>query len=403
MINNIINIFIIIFLKYYILFNNSSKIVLFQINFNSLKTVELYGNKFPPIKVYCYNLSDRFQPYNQLIRDTINNPDAYDFQFYIEVEFHKELLLSPILTKNPEEADLYYIPVYLRAMHYNNKLKRLNFSDIINELRQKGPWFDIKNGADHIITSGWDIHWYGTEFLQNFLKTEIILCALNPIFHNSWKNYSYKRFIVIPFVSYFPNYSFESINWERTRKNKVFLAQTLYPDYKTNNLRSKLQNIIKKIEKHDLILFVRNPYNISKTVQTLPNHYMNSDFCICPKGDNGIAKRNYDSVFFGCIPVYVSDDLALPFSGNLLNYSKFAIHISEKDIDLIPQILNRYSENDIFNMRKELKKCAKLYLFRLGEKPKIGEAFWAISWMLYIRFIYSLQFDFKYKKNFSYF
>lgn len=94
---------------------------------------------------------------------------------------------------------------------------------------------------------------------------------------------------------------------------------------------------------------------------------------------------------FGCIPVYLSDNVALPYSGNLLDYSKFSIRIPQGDVNL-----ESYSQEEIYRMRKELRKCALTYLFRLGEPPRVGEGFWAISWMWYTRHIYAQQFDYKY-------
>lgn len=154
--------------------------------------------------------------------------------------------------------------------------------------------------------------------------------------------------------------------------------------------------LLKKMPNNDIFIFTRSPNDVITSVQKLPPHYMDSDFCICPKGDNPIAKRNFDGPHYGCIPFYISDDLVLPFAGNLLNYSKFSIRIPESEINRIPEILGNYSQEEILEMRKELKKCAKMYLFRLGEAPRVGEGFWAISWMWYIRYQYNLQFDFKY-------
>lgn len=385
---------ILIFLPYYI--NIDISIVFHTLYSSPAGSVLLYGNDFPPLKIFCYDLPEKYHPDNQFLRNYMYSPDSVEFKYYIEVEVHKELLLSPLITSNPEEADFFYIPVYLFAMYANQNFTKLNFKEIISELRRAGPWFDRKNGSDHIITSGFDFQWYGHQFLSDFLQTKIIYCALYPIFRNSWMDFEYKRFIVVPHISYFPKYPFDKVDWNRKRKNKAFLAQTFQSVSKANKLRMKVANAIKQIKNHDLIIFTRNKSDVIKNIKTLPEHYMDSDFCICPKGDNPIAKRNFDGPHFGCIPVYISDGIVLPFYGNMLDYSKFSIQIPEKDVKLIPKILESYTDDEILQMRKELKKCAKMYLFRLGEPPRVGEGFWAISWMWYTRYAYSIQFDIRY-------
>ena len=37
-------------------------------------------------------------------------------------------------------------------------------------------------------------------------------------------------------------------------------------------------------------------------------------FCACPEGDSPSAKRQYDAILTGCIPVIVSDDLMYAYS-----------------------------------------------------------------------------------------
>lgn len=366
--------------------------VVFNIFFQS--TNSFFTANFPPIKIYCYNLSKRWMPNNKYIKDLMYYPDSKEYQFFIEIEVHRELLLSPILTYNPNEASLFYVPIYPFACKSNEHLK--NITDLIKELQQIGPWYDRKHGTDHIITSGFDPVYAGCPISREFFFGTMIVCTPFPVARDSWTKWNYQRNVVIPFVSYFPNYPFEDVNWERKRKNTVFIAHTYHTSNKSSILRRKITKAVEKVKRHDIILFTRHSKTIIETVKRLPKHYIDSDFCICPSGDVPTAKRSFDATYFGCIPVYISDDIVFPFSGNLLNYSTFSIWIKEKDVDKIPEILENITQTQIYRMRRELKKAARVLHFRPGGKPRIGEAFWAISWMWYIRHLYHLQFDFKY-------
>lgn len=383
-------------LFFYHLFTNfiGFKIILTIIIYLPNQINPLFGKSFPPIKVYCYNISKRWMPDNKFIKKLIYYPDSKEFQFFNEIEVHRELLLSPILTYNPNEASLFYVPIYPFACKSNEQL--LNITALIKELRQLGPWYDRKHGTDHIITSGFDPIYAGSPISREFYYGTMIICTPFPVVGRSWSNWYHQRNVIIPFVSFFPNYPFENVDWEKKRKNTVFIAHTYHTSNKSSIIRRKITKAVEKVKKHDIIIFTRHSKKIIETVKQLPKHYIDSDFCICPRGDVPTAKRSFDASYFGCIPVFISDDIVYPFSGNLLNYSTFSLQIKEKDVDKIPEILENFSQSQIKQMRKRLREAAKVFRFRPGEKPRIGEAFWAISWMWYIRHIYHLQFDFKY-------
>lgn len=50
------------------------------------------------------------------------------------------------MTNNPEEADYFYADAWIFWPHALNHM-----DDIVAEIRKKGPWFDRKNGSDHIF------------------------------------------------------------------------------------------------------------------------------------------------------------------------------------------------------------------------------------------------------------
>jgi len=50
----------------------------------------------------------------------------------------------------------------------------------------------------------------------------------------------------------------------------------------------------------------------------------NSQFCLCPKGASSYTSRVFESLFAGCIPVILSDDVRLPFA-DLVDWSEFSI------------------------------------------------------------------------------
>ncbi|KAH0787917.1 putative glycosyltransferase [Histomonas meleagridis] len=303
-------------------------------------------------------------------------------------------MLSPILTNNPDEADFFYIPVYTYSCQKNED--GCNISQLIEEVRSIGPWYDRKNGSDHIIATSFETLYFNSVLHHSVFNDNFIIVSPNPQSGNSSLAWHGQRNIAVPFVSYFPNYPPEKIDWTRKRKYTAFIAQTYnVTNTQSKNIRQKATSLIRNMTRGKVLLFRRYKSSVIKTVKSLPEYYLDSDFCICPRGDLIVpSKRVFDVVHFGCIPVFISDPMMPPFEGVYLNYSKFSVRIPEKEIEKMPEILESYTQEQIQEMRNELKHAAKTFRFGYpGNKPPIvGEAFWAFSWMLYIRHLYQEQY-----------
>lgn len=357
-----------------------------RLNPNIIHKMPLFGNNFPPIYIYCYNLSKRWQPVSDDIKDQLYKPNKNNFQKYLEIEFHHQLLLSPIYTKDPEKADLFFIPIYSRSIIYSKQL--LNSDMLIQELQIIGPWYDRKHGTDHFILSI-DIE---NIIRDIFLKTNIMICSSYPI-TNPWTEWYSHRNIVIPYLSSYPNISED---WNTKRNISIFVSYSYDTQKK---FRKELSDQIQKVNNSKVIIFKRS--NFSDFLQCLPYYYKHSNFCISTIGDTPTSKRFYDATYFGCIPLIISDDITLPFSGTYLDFTKFSIKIPQNSINNLSKIIENISEQTIISKRNELKKAAKSFRFRIGEPPRIGEGFWAICWMLYTHYLYLLPFNTRYLKEWN--
>ena len=88
-------------------------------------------------------------------------------------------------------------------------------------------------------------------------------------------------------------------------------------------------------------------------------------FCACPEGDSPSAKRQYDAILTGCIPVIVSDDLMYAYStenGGNLNPHDFSVQLSEasvvdKNPGLLPQ-LSALSPSQVLALRAGVQRAA---------------------------------------------
>ena len=121
--------------------------------------------------------------------------------------------------------------------------------------------------------------------------------------------------------------------------------------------------------------------------------YRQSTFCPCPGGDSPSAKRMFDAIFAGCIPVVLSEDFVWPFTkefdpfigddggGDMLGLepSEFSLRLNSQDFvepkveektchwtnphDSLQGYLERITPNQILQLKHGLKKASEQYAY----------------------------------------
>lgn len=67
--------------------------------------------------------------------------------------------------------------------------------------------------------------------------------------------------------------------------------------------------------------------------------YMKSSrYCICPRGYEVNSPRLVESIFYGCVPVIISDNFVPPFL-EVLNWEAFSVAVPERDVPRLKEIL----------------------------------------------------------------
>ncbi|KAG1657850.1 hypothetical protein FOA52_002029 [Chlamydomonas sp. UWO 241] len=96
--------------------------------------------RVPRIYVYHNNLPERLHNHSRFGHIAAEMGDFYTMDFL----FPALLKDSPYVTTDPEEADFFYVDAWMYHPWQDA-------SDVVAALRAAGPWFDRKNGADHIF------------------------------------------------------------------------------------------------------------------------------------------------------------------------------------------------------------------------------------------------------------
>ncbi|XP_042479439.1 xyloglucan-specific galacturonosyltransferase 1-like [Macadamia integrifolia] len=282
-------------------------------------------------------------------------------QYSLEPLLHARVLRHPCRVFNPDDAKLFYIPYYggldILRWHFKNAsddVKDALGIELVNWLGAQKFW-DRNNGKDHVIVLGkisWDFRRtvksaWGTSFLElEQMKNPIKLL----IERQPWKIND----IGIPHPTHFhPQSDDDIIAWQTkiissSRKNLVSFAGAARPD-DPDNTRSILINQCSS-STDGSCRFLNCKSGACSKPEILIELFMESEFCLQPRGDSPTRKSVFDSLVAGCIPVLFD-----PFSA----YYQYPWHL--------PEDHGKYS---VFVGKEELKQMNLNVVENLKEVPK---------------------------------
>jgi hypothetical protein len=300
----------------------------------------------------------------------INATSHYDINGQ-HVQYATELLVRDIIThpdsclrtNNPEEATLFYVP-YLPSVEHHHGDKRINDmslskygQSIMDILEGKylgwedtfgltSKYWKRRKGADHILVFSEPMHglWHPRSRRGNFhfvnsqkqLAPPIVVSVeLSTTFVEMYPKCAAKN-ILVPYPNtdgrWF-NGIFDSEAQDILKKANLTVsnseaalpadqklaealdssARPIAQFYAAGNhgtctgLRRSMQKEYKQCAASSKILF-------SKLSKVHAHGMRQSSFCPCPGGDSPSAKRMFDALLAGCIPVILSHDFVWPYT-----------------------------------------------------------------------------------------
>ncbi len=327
-------------------------------------------------------------------------PDAWykTHQFSLELLYHERLKVYPCLTDDPHKAILSYIPFYsavdLSLKLYNtSSLEKDRASQRLIGWLQSSPHWERSGGHKHVLLLGriiWDYNrgefadaadgWGNSLSRIKELENTTKLSIERAYYSEDQR--------AIPYPTSFHPYTDEQIfSWQRTvlrfkRKFLVLFAGAPRPGIVlARSLRSQLMTQCADSPRLCSLLSC-NVVDCERSPEILTQAFLNSVFCLQPRGDSATRKGVFDCLISGSIPVFFSKYTAyrqymwhLPANGS--SYSVFfnAKAVANGTINVIKE-LNTIPASTIASMQQTINGFLPNLLYtKPGSNLKTKDAF----------------------------
>mmetsp|Transcript_45981 Transcript_45981/g.87742 ORF Transcript_45981/g.87742 Transcript_45981/m.87742 type:complete len:476 (-) Transcript_45981:490-1917(-) len=331
-------------------------------------------------KIYIYDLPGRFnrdmaKKYKRCATD----------QYGTEVFFHEALLVSELRVKTPEDATMFFVPIYgecylwqFEMLKHESRVKSYEvtntfFLEALDEVK-KLPFWNRTDGRDHIfvfpgargptIFSDWQMHIRNSVYLTPEGDRK-------AFYFNTWKD------VVIPGLEADQQFWGEESRQELVtnpphRRYIAYFRGTIFHregNAYSRGLRPRLHALFQN--QSDIIYGTKQKDCDRKCYR---QEMTESVFCLNPLGWTPWTLRFYQAVMTRCIPILIADDIEFPFESEI-DYSQFALKIAEKDVDNIVQLMRGMPESEREQKRQYMDKIWKIFTY---QRPPMGDdAFYA--------------------------
>eukprot|EP00927_Polykrikos_kofoidii_P060795 TRINITY_DN55706_c0_g1_i1.p1 TRINITY_DN55706_c0_g1~~TRINITY_DN55706_c0_g1_i1.p1 ORF type:complete len:613 (+),score=54.83 TRINITY_DN55706_c0_g1_i1:201-2039(+) len=246
------------------------------------------------LKIFIYNIGNLTR---QRLRTAFGMMGA-------PTHFHAYLERSSCVVHDPDEADLFFIPAY-HGKQYSKLMEEIIHA---NEVSEIFPYLDRRRGADHFFIVGANLpDWVLLEPLRHASLLTVESYQVNdgvPRWYSPWKD------VMIP--GYIDRWRIAAMrNFSKPSHERGYLVAFHGNHPGTHYLYVKHNASIRT---RIIEGFSSEPdCTVGGPVGDFFERMGRSHFCLVPRGSSAWTIHLYESFFFGCIPVILSDNFEMPF------------------------------------------------------------------------------------------
>lgn len=315
-------------------------------------------------KVYIYPDGDNSTFYH--------TPHKLAGKYASEGYFFQNIQESRFYTDDPEQADMFFIPIScyrMRLKGYKYRKMSETVSDYVQLLSEKYPYWNRTMGADHFFVVCQDVGVRATEGLPFLMKNSIrIVCSPSYV-----QGYVPHKDISLPHIS--QPFSLPA------RANDVQNRTTL--GFWAGHRNSDIRNLLSDLWHNDTELDIATDHvNNTGDPYEYENRFFRAKFCICPGGNQVNSPRIADAIHYGCVPVILADFYDLSFN-DVIDWRKIAVVLKYRDVYQLKQILKAIPHDEYVKLHDNLAKARKH--FEWHTPPIKYDAFHMVMYELWLR------------------
>ncbi|KAL8139525.1 hypothetical protein V2J09_005546 [Rumex salicifolius] len=249
------------------------------------------------------------------------------------VKIHRLLLASRFRTMNKEEADLFFVPTYVKCVRMKGGLTDKEINHAYIQVLSQMKYFRLSGGRNHIFVfpSGAGAHLFKS--WATYINRSIILTPegdrtdkRDTSAFNTWKD------IIIP-----GNVD-DGITGGDTIAHPLPLSKRKY----LANYLGRAQGKLGRLKLIELSKQYPNKLECPELKFSGPDklgkkeyfeHLRNAKFCLAPRGESSWTLRFYEAYFVECVPVVLSNEAELPFQ-DVIDYTQISIKLPSSWIGL---------------------------------------------------------------------
>lgn len=302
------------------------------------------------LKVYIYREGEKPIFHRPLLRGIY----ASEGWFMKLIESNKRFVV-----RDPRKAHLFYLPFSSQMLRMNfmgsKKVQEKYLKNYVELIASKYRFWNRTGGADHFLVACHD--WASRVTRQHMRNCIRSLCNANVA-----KDFKIGKDTTLP-VTYIRSGEdpLTDLGGKPPSQRCIlaFFAGSMH-GYVRPLLLEYWENKVPNMK-----IFGPMPRDIEGK-RKYTEYMKDSKYCICARGYEVHTPRVVESIFYGCVPVIISDNYVPPFF-EVLNWEAFSVFVLEKDIPNLRNILLSIPEEKYLSMQLRVKMVQKHFLWH--KKP----------------------------------